>query len=213
MDFDAQRAALVKLLEKRGIRDRRVLDAMGKVPRHLFVPEYIRHAAYEDRPLPIGFEQTISQPYIVAMMTEALELKEGARVLEIGTGSGYQAAVLAEIAAEVYTVERIPQLFSRAKRLLESLGYDNVHFKLADGTEGWPEHAPYDAIMVTAASPDVPEPLVEQLAVGGVMVIPVGGELTQRLLRIRKVSEDEVETESLGGCVFVKLKGRYGWSE
>ncbi len=214
VDYDRERAELVKSIERRGIRDKRVIDALLKVPRHLFVPEYIRDSAYDDRPLPIGYGQTISQPYIVALMTEALELPEEAKVLEIGTGSGYQAAILAEIAKEVYTVERIPELLERARKLLvDKLGYKNIKFKLGDGTEGWQEHAPYDAIIVTAAAPKVPEPLVEQLKEGGVLVIPVGSELTQELLRIRKLPGGKIRKENLGGCVFVKLKGRYGWPE
>ena len=211
-DFDLQRKRLVDGIRLRGIRDERVLSALLKVPRHLFVPEELRDRAYVDAPLPIGEGQTISQPYIVALMTEALELDEDSRVLEIGTGSGYQAAILAEIAKEVYTVERIPALLERAKRILEALGYDNIYFKLGDGTLGWEEHAPYDAIIVTAGAPEVPEPLVEQLKVGGRMVIPVGDEFSQRLLRVTKLdSSGKVKIEDLGGCVFVKLKGKHGW--
>ena len=211
-DFDLQRKRLVDGIRLRGIRDERVLSALLKVPRHLFVPEELRDRAYVDAPLPIGEGQTISQPYIVALMTEALELDEDSRVLEIGTGSGYQAAILAEIAKEVYTVERIPALLERARRILEALGYDNIYFKLGDGTLGWEEHAPYDAIIVTAGAPEVPEPLVEQLKVGGRMVIPVGDEFSQRLLRVTKLdSSGKVKIEDLGGCVFVKLKGKHGW--
>ncbi len=209
-----KRKALVESIKRRGIKDERVLQALLKVPRHLFVPEDLVHNAYVDAPLPIGMGQTISQPYIVALMTEALEIDENSRVLEIGTGSGYQAAILAEIAKEVYTVERIPQLLERAQKILKSLGYNNIHFKLGDGTEGWEEFAPYDAIIVTAGAPDIPEPLVKQLKEGGRLVIPVGDELTQRLLRIRKVKvngKEKLKIEDLGGCVFVKLKGKYGW--
>ncbi len=209
-----ERKALVESIKRRGIKDERVLQALLKVPRHLFVPEDLVHNAYVDAPLPIGMGQTISQPYIVALMTEALEIDENSRVLEIGTGSGYQAAILAEIAKEVYTVERIPQLLERAQKILKSLGYNNIHFKLGDGTEGWEEFAPYDAIIVTAGAPDIPEPLVKQLKEGGRLVIPVGDELTQRLLRIRKVKvngKEKLKIEDLGGCVFVKLKGKYGW--
>ena len=204
---------MVELIRRRGVKDQRVLNAMLKVPRHLFVPPELVDRAYDDCPLPIGKGQTISQPYIVALMTEALELDEDSRVLEIGTGSGYQAAILAEIAKEVYTVERIPELLERAEKTIRSLGYTNVHFKLGNGTMGWEEEAPFDAIIVTAAAPEIPEPLVEQLKVGGRMVIPVGSELTQELLRIRKVDEEKIEVESLGGCIFVKLKGKYGWKE
>ncbi len=212
--YEDKRKAMVELIRRRGIKDERVLNAMLKVPRHLFVPADLVDRAYDDSPLPIGKGQTISQPYIVALMTEALGLDENSKVLEIGTGSGYQAAILAEIAKEVYTVERIPELAERAQKILRALGYNNVYFKIGDGTEGWPEFAPYDAIIVTAASPKVPEPLIEQLKVGGVLVIPVGSELTQELLKITKLSEDgETKVESLGGCVFVKLKGKYGWQE
>lgn len=212
--FEERRKALVELLRKKGIRDERVLNAILRVPRHLFVPPELVDRAYDDRPLPIGKGQTISQPYIVALMTEALGIDEDSRVLEIGTGSGYQAAVLAEIAKEVYTVERIPELSERARKIIEGLGYKNVFFKVGDGTCGWPEHAPYDAIIVTAASPRIPKPLIKQLKVGGRLVIPVGNELTQELLRITKITEDgKVDIESLGGCVFVKLKGKYGWEE
>ncbi len=212
--FEEKRKAMVDLIKRRGVKDKRVLSAMLKVPRHLFVPPELVDRAYDDCPLPIGKGQTISQPYIVALMTEALEIDENSRVLEIGTGSGYQAAILAEIAKEVYTVERIPELLERARKVIESLGYDNVFFKVGDGTEGWPEYAPYDAIIVTAASPRIPEPLIEQLKVGGRLVIPVGSELTQELLKITKISEDgKTKIESLGGCVFVKLKGKYGWEE
>ncbi len=212
--FEERRKAMVDLIKRRGVKDKRVLSAMLKVPRHLFVPPELVDRAYDDCPLPIGKGQTISQPYIVALMTEALEIDENSKVLEIGTGSGYQAAILAEIAKEVYTVERIPELLERARKVIESLGYDNVFFKVGDGTEGWPEYAPYDAIIVTAASPRIPEPLIEQLKVGGRLVIPVGSELTQELLKITKISEDgKTKIESLGGCVFVKLKGKYGWEE
>ncbi len=211
-NYEAERRRLIEEISRRGISDRRVLEAMLKVPRHLFVPEEYRDMAYVDTTLPIGEGQTISQPYIVALMTEALELDGSERVLEIGTGSGYQTAILAELADEVYTVERIPVLQERARKVLESLGYDNIHFKLGDGTCGWEEHAPYDAVIVTAGAPEIPKPLVEQLKVGGVMVIPVGDEHLQRLLKVRKLDEKgKLGVEDLGGCVFVKLKGLYGW--
>ncbi len=160
----------------RGVRDERVIAAMRKVPRHRFVPAELREAAYYDGPLPIGSEQTISQPYIVALMTESLGLEGGGTVLEIGTGSGYQAAVLAEIADTVYTIEILPELADRARAILDTLGYGNVRVRAGDGFFGWPVHAPFDGIIVTAAAPRVPEPLVEQLAVGGRIVIPVGDE-------------------------------------
>ncbi len=196
----------------RGIRDSRVLEAMRKVPRHLFVDEALVDQAYQDHPLPIGYGQTISQPYIVALMSEALELKGDEKVLEVGTGSGYQAAILGELAHKVYSVERIPQLLSRARKILDSLGYNNIFLKLDDGTWGWQEFAPYDAIIVTAASPQVPEPLLKQLADPGVMVIPVGDEFSQNLVRIRKVKGQYVK-EDLGGVRFVKLVGDHGWRQ
>ena len=158
----------------RGVDDRRVLAAMEQVPRHHFVPEDVRGSAYDDRPLPIGEGQTISQPYVVGLMTELLDLEPGDRVLEIGTGSGYQAAVLSRLVADVYTIEIVAPLGERARRTLERLGYGNVHVRIGDGYEGWPEAAPFDAIIVTAAPPQVPQPLLDQLAVGGKLVVPVG---------------------------------------
>ena len=158
----------------RGVRDPRVLAAMMKVPRHLFVPPAYRASSYNDSPLPIGESQTISQPYIVALMTESLEVKETDRILEIGTGSGYQAAILAELAAEVYTIELLPKLGTRAGKLLDDLGYNNIHVKIGDGYKGWPEKAPFDAVIVTAAPEDIPPALIEQLKEGGKMIIPVG---------------------------------------
>ena len=199
-------------LAARGIKDEKVLDAMGKVPRHLFVDEALMDQAYQDHPLPIGHGQTISQPYIVALMTQALELKGGEKVLEIGTGSGYQAAVLAEIADKVYSVERVPALLTRARRILDQLGYINCFLKLDDGTWGWKEFAPYDAIIVTAASPRVPPPLLEQLKDHGRLVIPVGDEFSQTLVRIRKVGDTYVK-EDYGGVRFVKLIGDHGWRQ
>ena len=183
---EARRQRMVEdQIRARGIRDPRVLAAMAKVPRHRFVPESQVESAYEDTPLPIGEGQTISQPYIVAYMTEALALAPGARVLEIGTGSGYQAAVLAELVAEVYTIEIVPVLAARAARTLRELGYKNVHVRDGDGYLGWPEHAPYDAVIVTAAPDHVPQPLVDQLRAGGRLVIPVGRG-TQDLLVLEK---------------------------
>ncbi len=199
-------------LVARGIRDPRVLEAMRRVPRHLFVDEALVDQAYQDHPLPIGYGQTISQPYIVALMSEALELEGDEKVLEVGTGSGYQAAILGELAHKVYSVERIPQLLARARKILDSLGYNNIFLKLDDGTWGWQEFAPYDAIIVTAASPQVPEPLLKQLADPGVMVIPVGDEFSQNLVRIRKVNGQYIR-EDLGGVRFVKLVGDHGWRQ
>jgi len=213
MNLEAQRKRMVETqLIPRGIHDPLVLKAMGEVPREEFVPKDLRESAYGDNPLPIGEGQTISQPYIVALMTEALELKGAEKVLEIGTGSGYQAAVLAEIAGEVYSVERVAPLSEKAKQILERLGYDNIHFKVFNGTLGWPEHSPYAAIMVTAGAPEIPEPLIEQLAEGGRLIIPVGDSLGQDLLKIRKVNGEPV-TEDLGAVRFANLIGEYGWKE
>jgi len=197
-DYAEARARMVRVqLEGRGIRDRRVLEAMGRVPRHELVPEALRDRAYEDGPLPIGEGQTISQPLVVATMSEALGLRGHERVLEVGTGSGYQAAVLAELAAEVYTIELEPSLAARAARDLERLGYTNLHTRVGDGYGGWPEAAPFDAIIVTAAPDHVPEPLVEQLAPGGRLVIPVGGRGAQELLLLTRGEEGLVRKELL----------------
>jgi len=196
----------------RGIRDPRVLAAMRKVPRHLFVDEALKDQAYGDYPLPIGEGQTISQPYIVALMTEALELKGPEKVLEVGTGSGYQAAILAELARWVYSIERYPSLAYQAKRTLERLGYNNVIIRVGDGTKGWPEAAPFDAIIVTAAGPKIPEPLLEQLKDGGRLVMPVGDEWSQYLIKVTKKG-DKLYKENLGAVRFVKLVGEYGFPE
>ena len=206
--FEAEREAMVKYqIEARGIKDRRVIEAMRKVPRHLFVPPEYRDAAYEDRPLPIGEGQTISQPYIVALMTEALGLKGGERVLEIGTGSGYQAAILAELAGEVYTIEIVPSLAKRAEELLRDLGYDNIHVSQGDGSFGWPEAAPFDAIILTCAAPRVPERLLEQLKDKGRMVLPLGRDpFFQSLVLIIK-DGDEFEQRMITGVVFVPMTG------
>ncbi len=195
----------------RGIKDESVLEAMRKVPRHLFVQEVHRSSAYEDYPLPIGEEQTISQPYMVALMTEALKLSGKETVLEIGTGSGYQTAVLAELAGRVYSVERIPALAGRARKTLDELGHSNVLVRLSDGTMGWEEHAPYDRIMVTAGAPSVPEPLIDQLKDDGILVIPVGGDLSQELIRVTRDQKGRIRKEKMGGCVFVRLLGKHGW--
>ena len=194
----------------RGIRDKRVLEAMKKVPRHLFVDEALWDQAYGDFPLPIGRGQTISQPYIVARMTEELGLKGNEKVLEIGTGSGYQTAILAELAKQVFSVERVPDLLQRAKQILDRLGYHNVMIKLDDGTWGWKEHAPYDAILVTAGSPVIPTPLLDQLKDPGVMVVPVGDEYSQTLTKVTK-RDGKIDTEYLEGVRFVKLIGDHGW--
>ena len=197
-------------LMKRGIRDERVLKAMREVPRHLFVPARYRSIAYDDMPLPIGHGQTISQPLMVAMMTETLRLRGNERVLEIGTGSGYQAALLARLAKVVFTIERISELAAEARATLSILGITTVHVLVADGTLGLPEHAPYDAIVVTAGAPHVPLPLVDQLKIDGRLVIPVGGRLEQTLVRVTKTGSGP-QTEHLSGCRFVPLIGEQGW--
>jgi protein-L-isoaspartate(D-aspartate) O-methyltransferase len=199
-------------LEARGIQDPRVLEAMRRVPRHLFVEESLQRRAYDDNPLPIGERQTISQPYMVAIMTEALGVQPGARLLEVGTGSGYQAAVLAELGAQVITLERIPLLAERASRVLAALGYENARVEVADGTLGWAADAPYDGILVAAGAPGIPRPLVQQLAEGGCVILPMGEDDLQSLVRLRRGAGGLVE-EYLGECRFVKLLGCYGWEE
>ena len=199
-------------LERRGIQAPAVLDAMRAVPRELFVPEEISNKAYSDAALPIECEQTISQPYIVARMTELLELEPGQRVLEIGTGSGYQTAILASLAGWVYTIEWHLKLLNLAADRLEHLEQTNVTFRCGDGSPGWPQQAPYDAIMVTAGAPTVPEPLQEQLAPGGRLVIPVGGMTNQTMVRVRR-TESGFQREDHLSCRFVKLVGKEGWSD
>ncbi len=191
---------------RRGIQDERVIAAMRKVPRHLFVPEDLRHLAYKDAPLPIGENQTISQPYIVAYMTAMLDVAPEHRVLEIGTGSGYQTAILAELAKDVYTVEIIPELYQRARRRLRALGYDNVHTRLSDGSLGWPEFAPYDRIIVTAAPTEIPQVLTDQLKEGGVMVLPVG-HFDQHLYKVLKLSKNRIEMVRGPMVRFVPMTG------
>lgn len=213
MDFDALRDSMVRTqLIPRGIRDERVLAAMRKVPRHMFVPEAIQPRAYDDAALSIGEGQTISQPYMVAIMTELLELEGKEKVLEIGTGSGYQAAILAELSREVYTVERIAVLGARAEERLHAMGYRNVHVKIDDGTAGWLEQSPFDRIIITAGAPKVPEPLVEQLAEGGILLAPVGDRYSQQLVKAIK-REGAAAEEYHTMCVFVPLIGRHGWKD
>jgi protein-L-isoaspartate(D-aspartate) O-methyltransferase len=199
-------------VEARGVRDPLVLNAMRSVPREHFVPEKLRTEAYEDTPLPIGSGQTISQPYIVAFMIEALQLRGGEKVLEIGAGSGYAAAVLAEIAGAVFTIERIAQLAEQAARNLERAGCNNVHVRHADGTEGWADEAPFDAILVSAGAPDIPRSLLYQVKAGGRIVIPVGrDQRAQELIRITRVSESEFTQEDIADVRFVPLIGKEGW--
>jgi protein-L-isoaspartate(D-aspartate) O-methyltransferase len=211
MDYKELRELMVRTqLIPRGIKDSRVLDAMERVPRHLFIGSAAAGNAYSDMALPIGEGQTISQPYMVAIMTELLELKGREKVLEVGTGSGYQAAVLAELSLEVFTIERIAPLAERAETKFRELSYANVHVKTGDGTLGWPEEAPFDRIIITAGSPEIPAPLIEQLAKGGIIVIPVGDLYSQQLLKYRNAGEKPI-TEYHTPCVFVPLIGQYGW--
>lgn len=206
-EYEKQRRAMVdRQIRARGIRDGDVLKAMEKVPRHRFVPEGYREKAYADTPLPIGLKQTISQPYIVAYMTEAADISKKDKVLEIGTGSGYQAAVLGEIAREVYTIEIIPELAERSTKILGELGYKNIFVKAGNGYLGWPEHAPFDAIIVTAAPPEIPQALVEQLAVGGRMIVPVG-ETNQEMVEIRKTKDGVTEKRTIS-VRFVPMTGK-----
>jgi protein-L-isoaspartate(D-aspartate) O-methyltransferase len=196
----------------RGIKNPRLLAAMRKIPRHLFVDPGLLQRAYDDSSLPIGAKQTVSQPYMAARMTEALELSGEEKVLEIGTGSGYQAALLAELSFNVFSVEKIRALAVKARAVLDRLQYHNIAIQVGDGTIGWPEHAPFDAIMVTAGAPDLPRPLIEQLAVGGRLVIPVGDDESQALVRVTR-HPSKFEEEQLGDCRFVKLWGKFGWQE
>jgi protein-L-isoaspartate(D-aspartate) O-methyltransferase len=205
-----RRRMVEEQIRRRGIRDERVLSAMEEVPRHLFIPKEIRHLAYADDPLPIGEGQTISQPYIVAEMTAALRLSCTEKVLEIGTGSGYQTAILARLCRELVTIERLPSLSADAQRRLATMEVGNVTFVVGDGSLGSPEHAPFDRILSAAASPSVPTPWVSQLSEGGIIVLPVGGRYEQELTRVTRVGS-RTETETLGGCRFVPLVGMYGF--
>ncbi len=214
MRIDPKRSRFKMVEEQivaRGVSDKAVLDAMRKIPRHLFVQDALASRAYSDSALPIGEGQTISQPYIVAFMSELLQIQPGHKVLEIGTGSGYQAAVLAEMGADVFTVERIRKLFLAVRKLLFEMRYFNIQLKLDDGTMGWPEHAPYDRIIVTAGGPEIPQYLIDQLADGGRLVIPVGGQKrVQRLMLVTK-TDGKIDTFDMGGCAFVDLVGKQGW--
>jgi len=213
INFQRARDRMVESqLVSRGILDQRVLDAMRKVPPHIFVDEALQEQAYSDHPLPIADKQTISQPYIVALMTEKLELQGHEKVLEIGTGSGYQAAILAELAHRVFSIERLPGLAYRANQALRKLGYGNIIIRVSDGTLGWPDEAPFDGIIVTAGAPKVPQPLVDQLAMGGRLVLPVGDRMSQSLILVERVPEGIQKTD-LGGVRFVDLVGKWGWEE
>ncbi len=213
MKYKRQREEMVKRqIEARGITDENVLTAMRKVPRHLFVSEALIDQAYGDFPLPIGEQQTISQPYIVAEMTQALQLSDQDRVLEIGTGSGYQAAIIAQIAFRVYTIERIHSLLVKARSLFDKLQYHNIVTRYSDGTTGWKEESPFDAIIITAGAPRIPETLVSHLAMGGRMVIPVGDQYSQELIKLYR-EKHGIHKTNLGGCRFVKLVGEHGWGE
>ena len=211
--FARKRARLVDAVRAQGVTDPRVLAAVADVPRHRFVPDAVVRRAYDDAALPIGYGQTISQPSIQALYLEVLGIGRDDRVLEVGTGSGYQTALLAELSGNVYSVERIPELAVRARQVLDELGYRNVALLTGDGTVGWSRYAPYDAILVAAAAPDVPQSLVDQLAPGGRMLIPLGDRATQRLTLVRRTADGGTERETVTGCVFVPLIGRFGWPE
>ena len=213
MKYKRQREEMLKRqIVARGITDEKVISAMRNVPRHLFVSEALTDQAYGDFPLPIGEQQTISQPYIVAEMTQALELSKDDRVLEIGTGSGYQAAIIAQIAYRVYTIERIHSLLLKARSLFDGLLYHNIITRYSDGTTGWADESPFDAIIITAGAPKIPETLVNQLAMGGRMAIPVGDQYSQELIKLHR-DKNGIQQTSLGGCRFVKLVGEHGWRE
>lgn len=204
-DFNRQRNRMIEeQIIKRGIKDPQVLRAMRSVKRHEFVPEHNRHLAYSDRPLPIGFDQTISQPYIVALMTNYLDLEKGDKVLEVGTGSGYQAAVLSEITSNVYSIEIVKDLAERARKTLREQGYSNVRIKIGDGYKGWEEYAPYDGIIVTASPSEVPPPLKAQLAEGGRLIIPVGGPIFQNLVLLKK-ENGKIKRTEVSGVRFVPM--------
>jgi len=213
LDYAAERERMVKdQLESKGIRNRRVLDAFRSVPRHLFVNPADEAAAYQDRPLALSSGQTISQPYMVALMTESLDVAPGHRALEVGTGSGYQAAILAELGAVVHTVERLPALSDEARRRLERAGYRDIRHRVGDGTLGWPEEPAFDRIVVTAGAPDVPIGLLTRLEEGGVLVVPIGDDRVQELVKFRR-GDGRVSRERLCRCSFVKLIGAEGWPE
>lgn len=210
--FTGLRKQLVEELRRKGIQDERVLEAIGKVKRHLFMDALIRDNAYEDKAFPIGYEQTISQPYTVAFQTQLLNVQKGHRILEIGLGSGYQAAILCEMGATVFSVERLKDLANQTKKRLQHLGYD-VQIKIGDGTLGWATFAPYDGIIVTAGSPQIPTTLLQQLQVGGILVIPVGDKQNQQMYQVTKINENEYDTKIYDNFKFVPLIGDKGWVE
>ena len=211
--YAGQRRKMVEeQLVERGVKNLSVLEAMSRVPRHLFAQDSLQHRAYGDTPLPIGENQTISQPYIVGAMTEALALKGEERVLEIGTGSGYQTAIIAELCRQVFTIERLNNLSRKAQNILESLNYMNIVFKMFDGTYGWPDQAPFDAILITASAPEIPDSLVKQLGDGGRLVAPIGGADKQKLVVLTKKG-DRISRRDLVNCKFVPLIGKYGWPQ
>lgn len=213
MDLQKLRDMMIdSQLLPRGIRDTRLIDAMRRVPRHLFMDESLWYKAYDDMALPVGEGQTISQPYMVAVMTELLGLSGSEKTLEIGTGSGYQAAILAELSSEVYSIERIKSLSEKAGKTLESLGYVNIHLKVGDGTLGWPEAAPFDRILITAGAPEIPQTLIEQLSEGGTIIAPVGDRFSQQLMKVTK-QKGRLSKEYQTPCVFVPLVGKFGWKE
>jgi protein-L-isoaspartate(D-aspartate) O-methyltransferase len=213
IDYVQARERMVQeQLVSRGIEDSHVLRAMAEIPRHLFVESELWDHAYEDHPLPIAANQTISQPYMVARMVEALELTGTEKVLEVGTGSGYAAAVLGKLCAAVFSIEMVEELASEARTLLSSLGYTNVSVLVGDGTLGWEEHAPYDAVVISAAAPGIPRPLIEQLKTPGYLVFPMGEKELQSLVRIRK-DRAGIREEYLGECHFVRLRGKHGWED
>jgi protein-L-isoaspartate(D-aspartate) O-methyltransferase len=211
MDYNLLRKRMVQeQLIPRGIKNQRVLEAFMKIERHKFIPEDLRSSSYADFPVPIGEGQTISQPYIVALMTDCLGLSGEEKVLEIGTGSGYQTAILAELAKEVYSIERFADLAKKAQGEFKELGYANINIKVGDGTLGWPEKAPFDRIIITAASPRIPLPLIEQLKENGKLILPLGESFSQVLTLVEK-KKDKLDSVQVCGCVFVPLVGKYGW--
>lgn len=199
-------------IRSRGINNKKILEAVAGVERHIFVPETLRKESYEDRPLPVGFGQTISQPYMVALMADCLKLKGDEKILEIGTGSGYQAAVISRLAKEVFTIEIVEELGQRAERILTQAGYDNIHVKLGDGFDGWEENSPYDGIIITCAVNRIPQPLVEQLREGARLVLPIGESLAVQRLKVLTKHGNQIEEEYILDCVFVPMTGKHGWS-